>query len=250
MNQEPTKTCPKCQKSQNVVQFSRNRSRKDGIDCYCKKCVAIKSKHWQLKNPEKVKENSKRWAKANPEKMNAKSRQWRKNNPEKMQQCKQNWNQKNPEKVKNSHKKSYLKNRDQNKEKAQKRVQLWRVNNPEKVQANRKKAWEITKNDPILKIIGTQRLRIRQLLKRQNITKDHHTNEYIGCTDAELVQHLQSQFKNGMTLKNHGQFGWHIDHIQPLAKFDLHDPEQRQIAFWYTNLQPLWWYENLAKGST
>ena len=51
-----------------------------------------------------------------------------------------------------------------------------------------------------------------------------------------------------MTWKNHGRFGWHIDHIKPLEKFDLTDPNQQLIAFNYKNCQPLWWKENLEKG--
>jgi hypothetical protein len=52
-----------------------------------------------------------------------------------------------------------------------------------------------------------------------------------------------------MTWDNYGQFGWHIDHIKPLSVFDLTDREQFLEACRYTNLQPMWWKENLSKGS-
>ena len=45
-----------------------------------------------------------------------------------------------------------------------------------------------------------------------------------------------------------GKFGGHIDHIKPLCAFNLMDVEQQKLAFHYTNLQPLWWRENLTKG--
>ena len=51
-----------------------------------------------------------------------------------------------------------------------------------------------------------------------------------------------------MNWKNYGFRGWHIDHIKPLSSFDLSDRNQLLEACHYTNLQPLWWYENLSKG--
>jgi hypothetical protein len=52
-----------------------------------------------------------------------------------------------------------------------------------------------------------------------------------------------------MTWNNHSQFGWHIDHIKPLDSFDLTDPEQQLVACHWSNLQPLWWRDNLSKNN-
>lgn len=72
---------------------------------------------------------------------------------------------------------------------------------------------------------------------------------YTGVTLAELRVHLEKQFQPGMTWTSHGFEGWHIDHIKPVSTFDLTVLEQRQACFHYTNLQPLWKKDNLAKGA-
>jgi hypothetical protein len=71
-------------------------------------------------------------------------------------------------------------------------------------------------------------------------------DEILGCTINEAIEHFEQKFQPGMSWENHGQ--WHIDHIRPLASFDLTDPEQRKQAGHYSNLQPLWAKENLSKG--
>ena len=52
-----------------------------------------------------------------------------------------------------------------------------------------------------------------------------------------------------MTWQNHTVTGWHIDHIMPCSNFDLSKPEQQKECFHYTNLQPLWYDENIRKSN-
>ena len=49
-----------------------------------------------------------------------------------------------------------------------------------------------------------------------------------------------------MSWDNYGQEGWVIDHIYPLSKAKSEDELYRLNH--YTNLQPLWWYDNLMKS--
>ena len=71
----------------------------------------------------------------------------------------------------------------------------------------------------------------------------------LGCTIPELKKHLESKFQTGMTWDNRGK-EWHIDHVIPLARFNLQDRQQFLVACHYTNLQPLWARDNIVKGKS
>jgi hypothetical protein len=78
-------------------------------------------------------------------------------------------------------------------------------------------------------------------------SKSAASQRIVGCSLFELRLWLEARFQPGMTWANHGLYGWHIDHVIPISKFDLADPAQVRACFHYTNLQPLWAPENLSK---
>lgn len=90
-------------------------------------------------------------------------------------------------------------------------------------------------------------LRTRIYLAVKRNQRAGHLPELLGCSVPELRQYLESRFKPGMNWGNYGQ--WHIDHVKPCAVFDMSKPEEQRACFHYTNLQPLWWNENVAKGA-
>lgn len=91
-------------------------------------------------------------------------------------------------------------------------------------------------------------LRNRLYCGLKNNTKNKRTLQLIGCSIEELKQHLEKKFQEGMTWSNYGRKGWHIDHIIPISSFDLSNIEEQNMCFHYTNLQPLWQFDNLSKG--
>lgn len=91
------------------------------------------------------------------------------------------------------------------------------------------------------------RSRMRYALRSQSTKKSARTLQLLGCTAAELVFHLESQFLEGMSWTNRTE--WHIDHIIPVSAFDLTCEEGQRAAFHYTNLRPLWAHDNRAKSS-
>ncbi len=70
----------------------------------------------------------------------------------------------------------------------------------------------------------------------------------VGSTRTELRAHLEAQFTPGMSWDNYGRGGWEVDHIVPVSAFDLSQEAQRRECFHYTNLQPLWAFDNQCKG--
>lgn len=100
--------------------------------------------------------------------------------------------------------------------------------------------------DISFKIAGNLRIRLNKAI--QNKQKTGSAIKDLGCSVDELIVYLESKFKEGMNWENHAYKGWHIDHIVPLCSFDLEDSEQLKKACHYTNLQPLWYNENMKKG--
>ena len=90
------------------------------------------------------------------------------------------------------------------------------------------------------------RSRLSTALRNGGWKKEVSAWRNLGCSWEHFKQHMEALFKEGMTWANHGE--WHVDHIKPLAKFDLSDPEEQRKAVHFTNLQPLWAVDNLKKG--
>jgi hypothetical protein len=101
-------------------------------------------------------------------------------------------------------------------------------------------------SNPSFKIKHLLSNRIRDALK--NNSKSLTTEKLLGAPIEKVKKHLEKGFPKGKGWDNYGYYGYHIDHIKPLSSFDLSDFNQQCNAFHYTNLQLLWWKDNLLKG--
>ena len=146
--------------------------------------------------------------------------------------------------------------REKNKEKERERHAKYRRENRDKCRASAKRSKEKNKNSiraydreyykrPKAKLAITLRARTRAAIK--NKAKVGSAVADLGCTINFLYDYLEWHFTGDMDWSNHGPV-WHIDHIIPLASFDLEDREQFLKAPHYTNLQPLLVFDNLSKG--
>jgi hypothetical protein len=135
-----------------------------------------------------------------------------------------------------------------NREKIIAGVTSYRLNNPEKYREYRRDLQKRKlETNPQYKLSRILRRRLYNAIFESKGVKIGSAIQNLGCSLEVARQHLEALFKPGMTWDNHGE--WHIDHIRPLESFDLQDAEQLAQACHYTNLQPLWASENLAKGS-
>lgn len=192
------------------------------------------------------------------EESRATARAWKKNNPEKNKAIVDAWRANNKEHVrvynkihkakpyvaskKSEYDKTY---RDKNADaiKAKRRTEermKW-------VRANYKKRYDSDHNvrlKAILRATLTQALRLHG-----DGRKTTSIINLIGCSIVELIVHIEKQFEPGMRWNNHAKDGWHIDHIRPCASFDLSDVDQQKECFHYTNMRPLWAFDNHSKGA-
>jgi hypothetical protein len=104
------------------------------------------------------------------------------------------------------------------------------------------------KEDVQYRLSQIMRGRLRAALRAQRTTKRSKTMGLLGCTLEELKAYIEQRFLEGMTWENHGSV-WHIDHIRPMASYDLSDEAQLREAMHYSNLQPLYACENVRKSS-
>lgn len=144
-------------------------------------------------------------------------------------------------------------------------TRAWNVSNPEKVKEYRKLALTPEKrairnekakiaygDTPRLRIENCLRVRFYTALKRLARGIDVKLGSIfgiMGCEPKDVMTHLESKFQPGMAWSNYGFRGWHVDHIIPLAAFDLNNIEAQQEAFSLNNIQPLWMQDNLRKHS-
>jgi len=129
-----------------------------------------------------------------------------------------------------------------------KRVNAYRAKNPDFEKKVAKAFRDRHINDPRYTLTARLRTRLRDERKKPNRVAGAETAlSLVGCSIPELAKYIESKFKDGMSWENRRL--WEIDHILPLAHFDLLDLEQQRKCFHYTNLQPLWKRENRSKGA-
>ena len=131
-----------------------------------------------------------------------------------------------------------------------KKSRVWRENNKGYISIYTKSKRE---KDSSFKLIGNLRNRQKQVLK--GLTS---TTSGLGCNSAFLRSYIEKLWEEGMDWNNYG-FGkgkWVLDHKIPLSSFEKTNTgdwssvsEYNTKLIHYTNLQPMWFENNLKKAA-
>jgi hypothetical protein len=229
-----SKVCCICRLVKGFDEFHKNKSKKDGLQDLCKECRKLNSE----KNKSKLSEYKKEWYKKNSDLLKKRSNirhHTKKEDINKKRREKYNIDETVRDKYKEQ-RKNYYKN---NKDTITKNAKIWGDNNKEKRNEISKKHYNKYKT-----LMICRRL-IKRTIKYLGTEKELSTIELLGYSPLLLKERMESKFTKGMTWENYGE--WHIDHIRPISSFDK--DESPSVINSINNLQPLWAFENLSKGS-
>lgn len=187
----------------------------------------IAYKKYYEANREKIQVTHKDYNESNKDKIKKQRHEYYKRNKRKILDYNRDWSKKNKEYLKEK-RKSYDK---------------------EYYKANKEKRFEYQKNrkKTNLQFKLSCAIRSRLYTSIKDKSKIGSAVKDLGCSVEELIIYLESKFELGMSWDNWKHDGWHIDHIKPLASFDLTNRKQFLEACHYTNLQPLWAKDNFSK---
>lgn len=139
------------------------------------------------------------------------------------------WKKKNPKKVKENNSNYYLTN-------------YKKINEQTKIRKRKRRS-----SDPLFRLQQNIRVACNRVVKQVGLgKKPTNTFKWVGCSPEQLKAHIESLFLEGMSWDNYGTRGWHVDHVRPISSFK---PEEWEQINHYTNLQPLWWHDNLSKSN-
>lgn len=201
------KKCSECEIIKDIKEFSIKRSSKDGYQDKCKGCVNIYYKKYIEEN----KDYYKKYREENKDYYKKKNKKWKEDNKNKIKE----------------YSKVYY---DENRHRILEYSKVYREENKDYFNKYYRKR---ISNDPLYKLRINMRNLIRSSLRNNGYKKNSKTNNILGCSYEELLDHLNNN-KYGFV---YGDENLDIDHIIPLSKATTKD-EIIKLNH-YSNLQLL-----------
>ena len=202
------KTCTKCGVQKPLEGFYYRKDLKT-YRKECKECILKKRKAYQKQNKIKIKQRKAEHYKINRSKILQQKKVYQ--SREEIKKARKDYRFKNKEIIADRWKKYYSNHKAVIKD----RLKIWRKKYaPVRAKNNRKRY----KEDPEYRI----KILIRSACsdKRRMRSKSNTSNKLTGCTWEYLKQWIESQMTDTMAFNT-----IHIDHMIPLASFDLSKPE-------------------------
>ena len=100
-------------------------------------------------------------------------------------------------------------------------------------------------NDELYSLKIRFRSLLNQKIRKGGFVKKISTLEFLGCDWESFKQHIELQFKEGMSWENRDL--WDLDHIIPISEGKTF--EDIVLLSHFTNFQPLWKHENIKKSN-
>lgn len=250
--------CSTCKEAKDATQFAPRKQARDGVSKQCRTCIAIKSKAYKNSNTHRLREAQKayyaenlehiknrqaRYYKENQEKLISYSARWREGNPDKVAEYRSRYYQINKDVLSEKRRARYAAS-DKTKERSRRRDYYLKNVGRNNNNCNAYAKWR-KRIDPVFALSCSLRSRVSGLLAKRELKKSSKIEHILGCSFEQLKGHLEAQFAEGMSWANRNQ--WHIDHIIPLASAKSVTDVVKLNH--YSNLQPLWAKDNLAKGA-
>jgi len=238
------KKCNKCKIEKLLIEFHKDKTSKDGHSRKCKDCrknynkVNKKRKKeydsiYRLIHQDKLNVYQKEYYSENKDKINKKHKEYREDNSEKICEKNKEYRKLNDNKIKEYREKNKDKIRVYNKEYREnnkEKIFEYRENNKEKINENRRNRY---KTETLFRLGINIRASISYSIRNNGYNKKSKTNEILGCSFDELLEHLN---KNEYYFE-FGEENLDIDHIIPLSSI-TNEKELYELNH-YTNLQLL-----------
>lgn len=223
--------------------------------------IAANAVKYYKNNKDKILDYHKEYGKKNKDIISKKGIEYRKNNNDYVKERDRQARLNSIDRRLAKEKEYRLKKTPEQKIKDAEYAKEWRVKNAEKlkqqayarkhIKREQRRVWCNNKSatDIGFRILKNLRGRTRFALNRDKAVKSDTTEKMLGCTIPFFKNYFESLFTEDMNwyLFMKGEI-W-IDHKKPCSKFDLTQESEQRACFHYTNLQPLFWYDNIKKSN-
>lgn len=212
--------CQQCHDNKTFDEFPKSKMQ-NGNYRYkkiCKKCHCENEKKRRIDNIEKYREKDKQYYKENKSNIVLKNKEYRNCNKDAINIQKQEYYKDNITQIKEYHQDNKKNRNEKNKIKR--------------------------KQNPYYALKEALKVRIFDILKS---SKKEKTSNLVGCSCEELKIWIESHFDENISWDNYSTY-WHLDHVIPIAFFDLTIEDERYICFNWSNVRPLEKKQNISKS--